>query len=38
MADNLERLLAGDRRPHHLLDIFGVTYLESVHASRLASF
>ena len=35
MADDLQRLLAGDRRPHHLLDVLGVTYLESVHGVTL---
>jgi len=33
MADDLERLLASDRRPHHLLDIFGVTNLQDIHAN-----
>src|ERR1700704_948505 len=32
MADDLERLLAGDRRPHHLLDVLGFPYFERVHA------
>jgi hypothetical protein len=36
MADDLQRLLAGDRRAHRLLDIPGVTYFQSVHANRLA--
>jgi hypothetical protein len=31
MADDLERLVIGDRRPHHLLDIPGVTYPQRVH-------
>ena len=34
MADDLQRLLAGDRRAHHLFDVLGVTYLESVHGSN----
>jgi hypothetical protein len=36
MADDLERLLAGDRRPHHLLDVFSISYLPDIHAYRLA--
>ena len=32
MADDLQRLLAGDRRAHHLFDVFGVSYLERIHA------
>ena len=32
MADDLQRLLAGDSRAHHLLDIPGIAYFESVHA------
>jgi hypothetical protein len=31
MADDLQRLVAGDRRAHHLFDVLGVTYLESIH-------
>ena len=37
MADDLERLLAGDRRAHHLLDILGVTYFQGIHGSRSKS-
>jgi hypothetical protein len=36
MADDLERLLTGDRRPHHLLDVFSISYLPDIHAYRLA--
>jgi hypothetical protein len=36
MADDLERLLAGESRAHHLLDIARVTYPECVHAFRHA--
>jgi hypothetical protein len=32
MADDLKRLLAGNRSAHHLLDVFGVSYLERIHA------
>src|SRR3977135_3160979 len=31
MADDFQRLLAGKRRAHHLLDILGVTYFQGVH-------
>jgi hypothetical protein len=31
MADDLQRLLAGNRRAHHLLDVPGITYFESIH-------
>ena len=31
MADDLQRLLAGDRRAHHLFDVLGVTYFQGVH-------
>ena len=34
MADDLERLLGGDRRPHRLLDIAGVSYLQDVQTLR----
>ena len=37
MADDLQRLLAGDRRAHHLLDILGVTYFESIHSDYICS-
>jgi hypothetical protein len=33
MADDFERLLAGECCAHHLLDIPGVTYFESIHGS-----
>jgi hypothetical protein len=33
VADDLERLVAGDRRPHRGLDIGGVTYLQDVHVN-----
>jgi hypothetical protein len=36
MADDLERLLGGDRRPHHLLDVSGISYLPDIHAYRPA--
>src|SRR5438132_10924237 len=36
MADDFQRLLAGDRRAHRLLDILGIAYFQSVHAFRLA--
>ncbi|WP_454634711.1 hypothetical protein [Bradyrhizobium cenepequi] len=36
MADDLERLLTGNRRPHHLLDVFSISYLPDIHAYRLA--
>src|SRR5260370_36546725 len=36
MADDFQRLLAGYRRPHRLLDIPGIAYFQSVHAFRLA--
>jgi hypothetical protein len=29
-------LLAGDRRPHRLLDVLGVTYFQGIHANCLA--
>jgi hypothetical protein len=35
MADDFQRLVAGNRRAHHLLDIPGIAYFESVHALRL---
>src|SRR3954454_18906571 len=31
MADDLDRLLIGNRRAHHLFDVFGVSDLERVH-------
>src|SRR5262249_30282453 len=31
MADDLERLVVRDRRPHHRLDVSGVTYLQDIH-------
>ena len=31
MADDFQRLLAGDRRAHRVLDILGVAYFEGVH-------
>ncbi len=36
MADDLERLFAGDRRAHRLLDVLGVSYFQGVHWTRLA--
>src|SRR5258705_4144924 len=36
MADDFQRLLAGYRRAHRLLDIPGIAYFQSVHAFRLA--
>src|SRR2546430_2105246 len=36
MADDFQRLLAGYRRAHRLLDILGIAYFQSVHAFRLA--
>ena len=36
MADDFQRLLAGDRRAHHLLDIPGVSYFQGIHVARLA--
>src|SRR5262249_1931499 len=36
MADDLERLLGGDRCPHHLLDVFSISYLPDVYAYRPA--
>ncbi len=36
MADDFQRLVAGNRRAHHLLDILGIAYFESVHPLRLA--
>src|SRR5882724_6974923 len=38
MTDDLQRLLAGDGRAYHLLDVIGVPNLQSIHANRLASF
>src|SRR5260370_41463041 len=35
MADNFQRLLAGYRRAHRLLDILGIAYFQSVHGFRL---
>jgi hypothetical protein len=34
MADDLERLLIGNRRAHHLFDVFGVSDLERIHEQR----
>ena len=34
MADDLQRLVVGDRRAHHLFDVLGVSYLESIHAFK----
>jgi hypothetical protein len=34
MANDFERLLAGQSRAHRLLDILGVTYFQSVHEFR----
>jgi hypothetical protein len=31
MTDDFKRLIAGDRRAHHLLDIGCVTYLQGFH-------
>src|SRR3979411_3061909 len=31
MTDDLQRLLAGDCRAHHLLDVLCVTYFQRVH-------
>jgi len=31
MADDLERLLIGNCRAHHLFDVFGVSNLERIH-------
>jgi hypothetical protein len=36
MPDDLERLLIGDRRAHHLLDIGCIPYFEGVHHCCLA--
>jgi hypothetical protein len=36
MADDFQRLLAGDRRAHRLFDILGVTHFQGIHADRLA--
>jgi hypothetical protein len=36
MADDFQRLLAGYRRAHRLLDIPGIAYFQSVHAFRPA--
>jgi hypothetical protein len=33
MTDDLQRLLARDRRPHHLLDVPGVAYFQDIHAN-----
>jgi hypothetical protein len=33
MADDLERLLGRDRRPHRHLDVLGVTYFQDIHAN-----
>jgi hypothetical protein len=32
MTDDLERLLIGNRRAHHLFNVFGVSDLERIHA------
>ncbi|MGX0997575.1 hypothetical protein AB7M38_004867 [Bradyrhizobium diazoefficiens] len=34
MTDDLERLLVGNRRAHHLFDVFGVSDLERIHGKR----
>ena len=34
IPDHLERLFAGNRRAHHLFDVPGVSYLESIHAFK----
>jgi hypothetical protein len=36
VTDNLQRLLAGERRAHDLLDIGGITYFQGVQTNRLA--
>jgi hypothetical protein len=36
MADDLERLLGGDRRAHYLLDVCSISYLPDIHVYRLA--
>jgi len=36
MADDLERLVVGEGRPHRLFDIRCVTYFQGIHANRLA--
>ena len=38
MADDLERLLVGNRRAHHRFDVFGVSYFERIHASEGSKF
>ena len=32
MADDFQRLFAGERRAHHLLDIGCITYFQGIHA------
>ena len=34
VTDDLERLLIGNRRAHHLFDVFGVSDLERIHGKR----
>jgi hypothetical protein len=36
VTDDFKRLVAGDRRAHHLLDILGIAYFQGIHTIRLA--